>query len=324
MNRNKYRNSLLLISALAAIASRAHSEENAGPRNPSDEETRSKAMSVLLDTRRPSHERVEASRTLSTASSAELLPKLEPLLSDRDAAVRQAVVYTYALCALSDSKRFPSPLLRSLDDKAPQVRESVAVVVSLFESFTPADRDALVNHLADDAWQVRSKLASTMYLVDDMTRKSLPSLKKLLKDKHHNVAHNAANSIWHITHDAQLVVPPLIRLMVEFMPKSKDDMTLTWIASVQLLRNIGLKKPDACLSALVGMLDDAAPDLKVQVVRSIGAVSAETKDSRQAAEKMKIEALLDKLSEVDDEQVGQAALVALERIRGNADEGPKP
>jgi HEAT repeat protein len=180
MNRKKYRYSLLLIIALAATASRAHSEENAGPSNLRDLETRIQAMSILLDTKRPSPERVEASRTLSTAPSTDFLPRLEPLLSDRDAAVRQAVVYTYALCALTDSKRFPSPLLPSLDDKAPQVREAVAEVVSLSETFTPADRAAFIQRLSDDAWQVRSKLAGTMYLVDDITRKSLPSLKKLL------------------------------------------------------------------------------------------------------------------------------------------------
>lgn len=307
---------VLLCAILLPVSFAPCAEEVPGPDELGKLETSFRAIKTLLDQSRPSDERVKASLILSGVASAEYIPLLDGLLDDQDPKVREAVIYTYALCAAADSERFPVRLLDLLCDEDSDVRCAVTNVDALFSEFPPEAQDAFAKCLNDDAWQVRGNVAGIMYRLDGKSRESLPLLKKLLNDKHQHVAHNAANSIWRMTRDAQLVVPSLVRRTVEFAPKSRDDVKVEWIASVYLIRNIGIENPEACLSALVGMFRNEMPvDLTVQVIRSIGAVSAETAASRQAARKLQIRSLLKTYSVVENERVALAAFIALDRIR---------
>jgi HEAT repeat protein len=277
--------------------------------------------------------RLSATRALSRFGS-QALPQLKLALKDKDAAVRRDAVQV--LQGMRSSPKLVLPLLAEAQkDDNPVVRKSAADVLG---SFGPAALPHLIEALKDQDKDVRNQALDSMKKLEGNPQAMAKLLSEALKSEDLMVRRGAAYALSRFGTDA---VDPLIAAL-----KDKDDR-IRWEAA-DSLRVVGPEAGKAI--APLAELAISDPDNKVRKVAVIAMLNIHTidgdrfKEDPSRAVPLLLESLnhklaqnrweaaqilgvlgptakdaigpLTKATQDKDERVRQAAMVALERIKG--------
>jgi HEAT repeat protein len=161
---------------------------------------------------------------------------------------------------------------------------------------------------------VRQSAASSFHRLGKAAEQGIPELMKAMKDKDPFVRHNAAVSLWHITHRADLVLRTSLDILGNETPKEKPNDVTPSSASAFFIRKIGMDATKDTASALIALLRDSSPTIRARAARCLGAMGQEGKKIRLVLQELKAKEAVATLLNDQDDAVRREAKSALEGL----------
>jgi len=137
------------------------------------------------------------------------MPQLESILSDKDVAVR--IEAALAIWLVSGDAKHVNVVVKTLDDKAVEVRDSACYTLAQMKAAAKDAVDPVAKLLDDKDLRVRAII--TLGEIGPSSAKVAPTLKKLLADKEADTALWAAFALWQITGETKESLPILEKML---------------------------------------------------------------------------------------------------------------
>lgn len=257
-------------------------------------------------------------------------PILRAWLKEKDSDFRAAALESLTVELMLTKGECPVEALELMFDKVDSVRWNAATCVSCLDKFPKTAAPLLLRAATHEDRAVRDVVPRALVRAAREHRRTVPVLMALTRDKDMLVQAHAFEALFDATQDFDLVVPYWLRTDESYQRSVEEhksvqngarrkDPELESVPPLEyakkLLEEYGKKEPEKLGNCLIKLLKDKSPVIRRGASRTLGAMAADEKASKEVLRTLSASQAIEKLEDDSDESVRAAAKAALTKLR---------